>query len=229
AWKDVRRVLDEELDRLPEKYRGPVVLCFLDGCTRDEAAGRLRCSLNTLKRRLDAGRELLRSRLLRRGVAPAVLGAAALDPAGLRASVPQPLLAAAVRTGDRSATVPAGVASLAAAATASRVLPAAVAAVLVLGAVAGLFATPRPDGPPAAPPAAAADPKATPAATDPDALPPGAVRRFGDDRFRHPGHLINSAMSADGKRLATASPYLLQIMDAETGRPLRRIRIDLES
>jgi RNA polymerase sigma factor (sigma-70 family) len=225
AWKDVRRVLDEELDRLPEKYRGPVVLCLLDGCTRDEAAGRLRCSLNTLKRRLDAGRELLRSRLLRRGVTPVVLGAAALDPAGLRASVPQPLLVAAARTSDRSAAFPAGVASLAAGATTSRLLPAALAAVLVLSAVAGLFATHSPDGPPAAATGPADARVMAPA--EPDTLPPGAVRRFGDDRFRHPGHIVNSALSPDGKRLVTVSPELLQVMDVETGRSLVRVRLDL--
>jgi RNA polymerase sigma factor (sigma-70 family) len=229
AWKDVRRVLDEELDRLPEKYRGPVVLCFLDGCTRDEAAGRLRCSLNTLKRRLDTGRELLRARLLRRGVAPAALAAAALDPAGLRSAVPPPLLTAAVRTADRSSSIPPGVASLAATTTASRLCAGAVATVLVLGAVAGLLATSRPDVRLAAAPSAAANPAAAPDPADHDALPPGAVCRFGDDRFRHPGHVINSAMSPDGKRLATFSTQLLQIMDAETGRPLRRVRLDLET
>lgn len=226
AWKDVRRVLDEELDRLPEKYRGPVVLCLLDGCTRDEAAGRLGYSLNTLKRRLDAGRELLRARLLRRGVAPAVLGVAALDPAGLRAAVSPALLTAATRTADRTAVIPAGVASLAAGAATSRLLPAALAVVVALGAVAGLLATERPAPPPAPP--AAAEAKPAPAA-EPEALPAGALRRFGDDRFRHPGRVITSAMSPDGKRLATISSRVLQITDAETGHPLRRIPLDLDN
>src|SRR5262249_19682470 len=81
AWKDVRRVLDEELDRLPEAYHGALVLFWLDGLTRDEAAARLGMSLNTLKRRLDAGRELLQLRLLRRGGAPGG-GVAAAGPAG---------------------------------------------------------------------------------------------------------------------------------------------------
>ena len=43
AWKDLRRALDEELDRLPGRYRGPLILCWLDGLTQDEAADRLGC------------------------------------------------------------------------------------------------------------------------------------------------------------------------------------------
>lgn len=111
AWKDVRRVLDEEIDALPEKYRGPVVLCWLDGLTQDEAAGKLGLSLNTLKRRLDAGRELLRSRLLRRGVAPVLVTAVVATPTGLRAVVPESLKALAVELGVGGA-VPDGVAAL---------------------------------------------------------------------------------------------------------------------
>jgi WD40 repeat protein len=56
-------------------------------------------------------------------------------------------------------------------------------------------------------------------------LPHGAVRRFGDDRFRHPGFVVASALSPDGKRLATVSPELLQIADTATGLPLRRIAL----
>ena len=74
--------LDDELDRLPERYRGPVVLCFLDGLTRDEAARRLGYSLNTLKRRLEAGRELLRERLARRGLTPVAVAAGRRYPMG---------------------------------------------------------------------------------------------------------------------------------------------------
>src|SRR5262249_46361370 len=71
--------LDEELSRLPEKYRAPLVLCYLEGQTRDEAAQQLGCPLGTFKHRLEQGREVLRSRLGRRGLAlPAIMSAALL-------------------------------------------------------------------------------------------------------------------------------------------------------
>jgi RNA polymerase sigma factor (sigma-70 family) len=74
SWREVCAVLDEELGRLPEKYRAPLVLCYLEGLTRDEASHRLGLSFNRLRSRLDYGRTLLRSRLIRRGVGlPVVL------------------------------------------------------------------------------------------------------------------------------------------------------------
>jgi RNA polymerase sigma factor (sigma-70 family) len=65
---DLRGVLDEELDRLPEQYRAALQLCCLAGHTRDEAARQLGCTLGALKMRLERGRHLLRSRLVRRGL-----------------------------------------------------------------------------------------------------------------------------------------------------------------
>jgi RNA polymerase sigma factor (sigma-70 family) len=67
AREDEQRLI-EDLAGLPEKYRTPLVLCCLEGLTREEAARRLGWSLNTLKSRLEYGRELLRRRLQRRGV-----------------------------------------------------------------------------------------------------------------------------------------------------------------
>src|SRR5436305_1068475 len=58
-----------------EHYRAPLVLCCLENCTRDEAARQLGWSVGTFRRRLERGRQLLRERLLRRGVAPALLAA----------------------------------------------------------------------------------------------------------------------------------------------------------
>jgi RNA polymerase sigma factor (sigma-70 family) len=75
SGREVRAVLDEELLRLPEKYRVPLVLCYLEGLTRDEAAQRLGLSHNRLRGRLDYGRGLLRGQLTRRGVVPATVPA----------------------------------------------------------------------------------------------------------------------------------------------------------
>jgi RNA polymerase sigma factor (sigma-70 family) len=67
--REARAILDQELARLPERERGAILLCYLEGLTRDEAARRLGCPLGTLKSRLERGRELLRRRLARRGLA----------------------------------------------------------------------------------------------------------------------------------------------------------------
>jgi RNA polymerase sigma factor (sigma-70 family) len=66
--RELLAALDEELARLPEKLRAPLVLCCLEGNTRDEAAKQLGCPLGTLKSRLESGRERLRKRLTRRGL-----------------------------------------------------------------------------------------------------------------------------------------------------------------
>ena len=71
---DDLRVLDEELACLPDRLRAPVVLCFLQGRTQDEAAGVLGQTSRTVRRRLDEAKRRLRMRLERRGVTPAVAG-----------------------------------------------------------------------------------------------------------------------------------------------------------
>ncbi len=68
-WEDLRHVLDEEVERLPEKFRLPILLCHLQGKTREEAARQLGWSPGAVKGMLERGRERLRSRLARRGVA----------------------------------------------------------------------------------------------------------------------------------------------------------------
>jgi RNA polymerase sigma factor (sigma-70 family) len=69
AAGELRRVLDEELNRLPEKYRSPLVLCFLEGKTHEEAARELRWPIGSMSRRLDRAKVLLQARLVRRGLA----------------------------------------------------------------------------------------------------------------------------------------------------------------
>ncbi len=63
--------LHEEIDRLPDRYRAPIVLCDLSGLTHEQAAAKLGCPPRTLQTRLYRGRERLKARLIRRGVAPA--------------------------------------------------------------------------------------------------------------------------------------------------------------
>jgi RNA polymerase sigma factor (sigma-70 family) len=83
AWPE----LYQELDRLPERFLRPVVLCHLEGLSYEQAAQRLGCPVRTVQSRLSRGRARLRERLARRGVAPAVaLIAAALTPTAASAS-----------------------------------------------------------------------------------------------------------------------------------------------
>jgi RNA polymerase sigma factor (sigma-70 family) len=77
TWRELQTVLDEELARLPAKYRAPLILCCLEGRARDEAAQQLGWTLPVVKSRLEHGRELLRARLTRRGL---TLGAALAGP-----------------------------------------------------------------------------------------------------------------------------------------------------
>jgi RNA polymerase sigma factor (sigma-70 family) len=81
TWREVRCVLDEELAGLPAAYRSPLVMCYLEGRTQDEAARELGWTLGTLRGRLERGRERLRNRLVRRGLtlSAAVLGASLLN------------------------------------------------------------------------------------------------------------------------------------------------------
>jgi RNA polymerase sigma factor (sigma-70 family) len=92
TWRELRLVLDEELAKLPEQYRAPLVLCYLEGKTQDEAADRLGWSKSTFRRRLERARHLLGVRLTRRGLAlAAVLSAPLLSGAAASAPVPPAL------------------------------------------------------------------------------------------------------------------------------------------
>lgn len=71
--RELRSVLDEEIHRLPEKFRAPVVLCDLEGRTHAEAAQKLRCPVGTVKSRLARARGRLQVGLIRRGLAPSAV------------------------------------------------------------------------------------------------------------------------------------------------------------
>src|SRR5262249_15076576 len=96
TWRELRAVLDEELQRLPERYRAPLILCYLEGKTRDEAAQQLGCAPGALHGLLERGRKLLRDHLTQRGLTlSAALFAAALSAAAAHAAVARWLVVAA--------------------------------------------------------------------------------------------------------------------------------------
>jgi RNA polymerase sigma factor (sigma-70 family) len=66
--RELLTLLDEELQNLPDRYRAPLVHCYLEGQTRDEAARQLGCSRSTINRRLELGKEKLRRQLAKRGL-----------------------------------------------------------------------------------------------------------------------------------------------------------------
>jgi RNA polymerase sigma factor (sigma-70 family) len=121
-------VLDQELNRLPRKYRAPLILCYLKGHTHDQAAEELECPVGTVRSRLARGRDLLRRRLTSRGHAPtaAILGAETGLPVRLLTeAVPPALVSATVDAAlgiGASKTIQAGAASASALALTQGVL-----------------------------------------------------------------------------------------------------------
>jgi RNA polymerase sigma factor (sigma-70 family) len=138
AGAELWPVLDQELGRLPEKYRAVVVLCDLEGKTRGEAARQLGCAEGTVASRLARGRAALAGRLARRGFTGAC-GAALLHgtaPAGLPAGLVVATVRAAGPSTASRVALPAKVLALTEGALKSMFhakVKSAAAAVLVLG------------------------------------------------------------------------------------------------
>jgi len=223
AWCEVRHVVHQELNALSGRYRAPLLLCYLEGKTQDEAAGLLGLAKSTFKDRLERGRTLLRARLVHRGLGPAALLIVSAWPAaGLSACVPTSLVLSTVKAAKSIAagqTLVAGVASAAVAALTQGVLNAMLltklkiaTALLLVAAVAaagaGLVGLPAGAADPPRPPKA--EKLSTRAEDKPQpALKPVVVK---DD-----GQLLRVAWSPDGKTVTTLGCALEVVEDKDTG------------
>lgn len=242
---DVRATLDEAVSRLPEKYRVPLVLHYLEGNTVQQVAEKTGCPTGTVSGRLERARVLLRRRLARRGVAvPGVLAPAVLARAGQAAALTAGLACAtldAVRGQAGPAAGTASAAALALAESAGRLVPVArwelaALALLLLG-LAGvgagladrrLFAPRQADPPPAVSVAAVGgdiprqpDEANPPAVSVPaeDPLPTGARARLGSQRFTYGSFIEALAVSPDGTTVAgIGQTNAVVIWDAATGK-----------
>jgi RNA polymerase sigma factor (sigma-70 family) len=217
AWKEMLGILDDELGRLSDRYRAPLVLCYLEGRTQDEAARQLGWGLNTLRRRLAQGRRLLEARLRGRGV---TLSAALAGLLAASASVPGPLRAATLAAAGARAVggVTAGAAVLSPARKGLSLLLStsgkrvgALVVVAALGAAVCLAycRAPHEDQAPAATAPTATAPEAAAGQGDPadEPLPARGTVRLGTARYRHGAPISCLAVSADGKLAATASGW----------------------
>lgn len=236
GWDDLLGVLDEELQHLSARYREPLLLCYLEGRTQDEAAVHLGWSVATVRRRLERGRDVLRARMVRRG---ATLGA------GLLASLVAPSAVRAVVTAELRQAV------LAIAASASR--PAAVAPTIlmlangelrmalftkcILGSIFALAVAavltasawstgdpplaalqpPPPDRQAALAPAAQLKAPAPGRDLFGDPLPEGAAARLGTVELRHGPFGSSVQFTPDGKHLISLGGGWIRRWDLATG------------
>jgi RNA polymerase sigma factor (sigma-70 family) len=242
AGREVLAIVEEELARLPERFRAPLMLCGLGGLSKAEAARQLGCKTGTVASRLARARERLRGRLARRGViVPAAAVGGLLTEGAAPAAVPAPLITVTVRTaalflaGGGQSTAVAMLARGAAASTAARlkVVAALLLGLTVLGAGAGLAAhrslgagdetAEQRRQPEPAPRADGASPALADAFGDP--LPPGALARMGTVRLRQPAYQV--AFAPDGKTLVTTGPdHRINTWDAGTGKYLHGRQIE---
>jgi RNA polymerase sigma factor (sigma-70 family) len=221
-WDDLLQILDEEILRLPERLRAPIVACYLQGRTQEEAARELGWPLITLRRRLAQGRELLRLRLEPRGVAfSAGLTAAVLVPAA-DAAVPAALseiTAIHAMAALRGEALPTGLVELVRGGGSLRAMRMMFMLLIVACVLVGVGTLrPWPQKPQAVmlPEPPPAKPKEVLRDHFNDPLPEGAVARLGTISLRHGAGLHKLAFMPDGKTLVSLGDFV-RMWDVATG------------
>jgi RNA polymerase sigma factor (sigma-70 family) len=216
--RELTAILDEELGRLPPRYRDPLVLCCLEGLSQDEAAGRLGVPLETLRSQLKRGRKRLADALAARGVELGIaLLAVTASAAAASPRLAKLIQAAAAGSPSRAA------AELARGAAAGPVLnnvKSVMLAAAIGGAALALGAALNPPTsaqPPKDPPKPAVEKVDTP-----------VLARFGVTRFRADEPLTDARFSADGMRIVGIAGGRLYVWNAADGSLRRTIDTGLQ-
>ncbi len=235
---DLLPILDEELNRLPHRYRVALVACEIEGKPRREAARQLGIPEGTLSTHLARGRKLLRDRLQRRGFTLGIGPIAGLAGPLTEIMLPEHLIGPTVRASliDSSAAGATTIVSTAVLSLAERVLKmlflarlslvvatlatvvAAMATAVALGWSPKAAESPQPDSTRARP----ADQAGPAKDRYGDLLPDGTVARLGTIRFRGGDRPVNAMrFSPDGQTLLTVSEdFLVHLWETKTGRLL---------
>jgi RNA polymerase sigma factor (sigma-70 family) len=239
TWHELRAILDEELEQLPEKYRTPLVLCGLEGKTHEQAAQELGCPKSSLSSRLARARELLRDRLTRRGITVSTAALAAVLNEKASATVPALLTIATVQAAMQKAGegLSASVATLTeegVKAMSAIKAKAGLALVLMAAAISAfgyrLAAVGEPVQKDAKPAAVQSVAEGRQPKTDllGDPLPEGAVARLGTVRMRHGGGIGFLRFTQDGKSLICSGTDGLRTWDTATGKQVRFLHTEGE-
>jgi RNA polymerase sigma factor (sigma-70 family) len=222
ALNEMQRILDEEVDRLDEKFRAPFVLCCLEGLSKPEAARELGWPEPTIKARFAHAKKLLQARLVRRGITlSAVLTAVAL--VQNTASAAPVVLAVTVSSGAIPSAPALALAESFVSGMASIKLKASIAVLLAASLIfTGAMVVPFFAGSEALEQEPS---KRIDFGNDPALFvaPPAPVIQAHDEQ------VLAIAFSPDGKRLVTAGgrhtlPGQLMIWDVEKHKELVRIR-----
>jgi RNA polymerase sigma factor (sigma-70 family) len=222
--RELFAMLDQELNRLPDSYREPLILCYFDGLTQDEAARRLGISAGSIKGRLERGRARLANRLRQRGVRePALLAA----PIAVIA-VPEIVTARTIESIQPGAAIPSAVSALMSASSPALASRATFAIVMLLASTfvgLGILVHTALQPGPAAPSKVETGWK-----VESESLPAGAVARLGTTRLRPGGRVEFLSFSPDGKQLFSwsenqSAPGRASIWDTATGKELRSTTI----